>query len=134
MLIHIITYFQRRFKILSFHCNIPSDTGQFINILFYFCFNLCLYLHVTVDIFEMSLNKYDCHITNISHIPIVLNGHIDPTFLHIAAKIQPTAKASHINAKYMPQKIYPSNALYMPYIPISSYADMRQLCQYVCLI
>ena len=30
------------------------------------------------------------------------------------------------------QQIYPSNATYIPYMQISSGADMIQLCQYIC--
>ena len=34
----------------------------------------------TTHVFDMSLNKYACHIANISHTAIMLNGHINPTF------------------------------------------------------
>ena len=38
----------------------------------------------------MWLNKYGYYIVNMTHTGIMLNKHIDPTFLHIYQK-QPTA-------------------------------------------
>ena len=34
------------------------------------------------------MDKYGCHIANMSHTAIIQNGHIDPTFLHTCAKTQ----------------------------------------------
>ena len=71
-----------------------------------------------------------------SHTAIMLNGHSDPAYLHIAYKIQPTAlPTSHIIDKYglethMPLKCH----IYMPNRSISSCAYTRQLHQYTCLI
>ena len=40
------------------------------------------------------LYKYGCHITHSNQTAITLNGHIDPTYLSISTKIQPTATAT----------------------------------------
>ena len=58
----------------------------------------------TVDIQYVSLNKYGPLITNIVHAANVLNGHIDPTVLHINAKINPNCNSyfthyCHIHAR-----------------------------------
>ena len=60
--------------------------------------------HVTrnnIHIFDISLNKYGCPTANIAQTAKMLYGHIDPTLLHVFAKIQTTAKtSSHVIAKY----------------------------------
>ena len=72
----------------------------------YTCVHACganFYSSVTVHNFHMSVKKCSFHITNISHIPIILNGHTDPTFLHAYVKTQPSAiSTSHViaNTKY----------------------------------
>ena len=40
----------------------------------------------------------------------------------------------HVIPIYMPPKICSSNAKYIPHMQITSFADMRQLCQYTYLI
>ena len=55
----------------------------------YVCIHMYQVCHVTVDIFDTSLNNYGFHIANICHTGIMLNGYIDPTFLHVR-QIQPT--------------------------------------------
>ena len=84
------------FKILSFHCNV-SDSGQYVynTALIVFQITSILLSHCTL-IEHMSLNKYGYHIANMSHTAIMLNGNIDPTFLHICAKTQPT-KIFHLH-------------------------------------
>ena len=70
-----------------------------------------------------------------SHTAIVLSRHIDGTFLHVYATTQPL--------QYLCLLLWPclcqtllclSNAKYMAYMQITSCVDMRQLCQYICLI
>ena len=39
----------------------------------------------------------------------------------------------YVIAMYVPKLICPSNATYKPQMTISSCADIRQLCQYICL-
>ena len=46
---------------------------------------------ITVHIHDISLNKYGCHTAIIVQTANILHGHIDPTLLHVYAKIQPTA-------------------------------------------
>ena len=74
----------------------------------------------------MSLNKCGCDIANVGHTAIMLNGHIDPIFLQVSTKRQPTATVtSHIIAKYVPKLNMPSNAIDMAHMQISSCAYMR---------
>ena len=58
-----------------------------------------LYTCVMVHIFDMSLKNYCCHIVNMSHKVIMLNGSIDPTFLHRCAK---TAKLQYLLHMLLP--------------------------------
>ena len=51
------------------------------------CFQPCETEQCT-HISYISLNKYGCHIANIAHTTHMLHGHIDPTFLHMYAKLQ----------------------------------------------
>ena len=44
---------------------------------------LILYSHITVHLFDMSLNKYGCHIADMTNTAITLHEHIGTTFLHI---------------------------------------------------
>ena len=88
--------------------------------------NVQHFLCILLIVFQiMSLHiwhNYGYHIANMSHRAIILNWHIEQTGLPICTKIQPTATASsHINAKYMPETNIPSNARYMPQIPISTF-------------
>ena len=56
----------------------------------------------------MSLNKHGCHIAKMSHRAIMLNGHIDSTFLHICAKAQPIAISTlHVIAMYVTETNIP---------------------------
>ena len=57
---------------------------------------VCIYVYqistpISVNIYDMSLNIYGCHIANIIHTAIMIYRHIDPTFLHICTRTQPTA-------------------------------------------
>ena len=71
---------------LSLHCNISSDFGEFLYTIFKLFFKSSAYSSITVHIFDMSLNKYGCPIVNMSHTAIMLNGHKDATFLHTCNK------------------------------------------------
>ena len=74
-------------------------------------------------------------IENMTHTAIILNGHIDTTFLYIPTKIQPnTTYTAYIIAKYVAETNMALKATYMLHLPISSCADIRQLCQYIYLI
>ena len=54
---------------------------------------------------HLLLNKYDHHITYVSHTTNILNGHRDLTFLHIYAQKQPIARhTSYVIPKYVPTK------------------------------
>ena len=56
----------------------------------------------------LTWHKYGCYIANMSHTTIMLNSHIDPTYLPMSTKIQPTTAAtSYINAKYVPEANMP---------------------------
>ena len=76
----------------------------------YACVHTCvpnIYSHVTVHIFNMSLNKYGCTIANMSHTASMLYGHIEPTLLHKCALTQATAIfTSHVIAMYVPVKFH----------------------------
>ena len=89
----------------------------------------------TICIFDIChWTKYGCYISNMIHTAITLNGHTDPAILYISNKTQPTAAdTSQIIAKYVPEQICPSNAIYMPLMLITSCADVRQLCHYIYL-
>ena len=64
--------------------------------------------HVTVCIFDISLNKYGCHTANISHTAIILNGHTNQKFLDTCAKTQQTAiPTSHLIVTYVPKTNIP---------------------------
>ena len=63
-----------------------------------------------------------------THTAIMLNGHTDPT----SPKIQSTqTDTSHILPNMCQKLICPSNAKYMPHMHRSSFADIRQLFQYI---
>ena len=67
-------------------------------------------------------------IVNMSHTAIMVHEHIDPTFLHMCDRTQPTAiSTSHIMpwvacSKYLSQ---------IPHVKICSCAEMSQLYQYI---
>ena len=85
---------------------------------------------VTIHIFVISLNRYDCHIENMNHMAIMLCGPQDPTFLHICAKMEPTEiSTSHVVAIYMPKQECHSNTTYILHMQISSLTDIRHPCQ-----
>ena len=62
--------------------------------------------------------------------------YIDPTLLHI--QVLENIKLQPVISKLLPymykQQICHSNAIYMPHMPTHSCEDIRQLCQYICLI
>ena len=63
----------------------------------------------TVHIFDITLNKHGCHTLHIAHTANMLDGNIDPTFLHIYAKTQPTATSPlHVIAKYVQETNIPA--------------------------
>ena len=60
----------------------------------YVCMCACIFPMsnlMSLYTYLISLNKYECHITKMSHTAIMLHVHRDPTLLHICAKTQPTA-------------------------------------------
>ena len=68
--------------------------------------------------------KYGCHTANASHTAIILNGHADPTILHIYAKTYPTAiSTSYVTAMHMPN----TNMLFKCHI----YAISKCKCELV---
>ena len=80
----------------------------------------------------MSLNKYGCHIANMSHIVIMVNSYIDPIFLDIYTKTQPTAISTlYVIAMYVPAT---NMSLNKAYIQGSICGCMTQLCQYKYLV
>ena len=56
------------------------------------------------------------------------------TFFYISTKIQQTSTNTSQITKCVPEKICPSNTTYMPHMPNTFCADIRQLCQYINLI
>ena len=81
----------------------------------------------------MLLNKYECYIAYESHTNNILNGHIDPTFLHTCHKTQPTAiNTTHVIVKYVPETNMPNKLgiydIYAKYM-IDLYG--RCICIYV---
>ena len=74
--------------------------------------------------YDMSRNKYYCHIANMSHSPIILNRHIDKTFsvlskhnkLHYLLNILLPCKC--------PQQICISKGTYMPHMQTISWMIM----------
>ena len=106
-------------------------------LLYYLCFKSYLYLHVTIHIFDIChSNKYDCHIANMTHTAMRLIRDRDPTvFCMYLPKYSQLKQLLHALLPNMCQKqICPCNATYMLHMPISSCADIRQLCQYIYLI
>ena len=71
----------------------------------------------------MSLNNYGCHMANMSHTLIMQYVLIDQTLFHLCTS---HVDAINVSASNMPLKL--------PHLQISSGTDMRQLCQYICLI
>ena len=64
--------------------------------------------HMSLYTFDMSLNKYGCYIANMNHWAIILYRHIDPTFVYISIKMQPTSlHTAYIIAKYVPKTKMP---------------------------
>ena len=64
----------------------------------------------------MSLHKYHCNITNVSHTAIILNGQIDPASLHMCAKTQASAMStSHVIAIYVPETNMPQKQMCAKY-------------------
>ena len=59
------------------------------------------------------LSKFVCHIANKHHTAILLNGYLDPRFLHMCAKAQGTEiSTSHVIVMYVPPIICLLNATY----------------------
>ena len=100
----------------------------------YVCMSACIYTKSTsmsMYTYSMSLNKYDCHIWNITHTVIMLYGHIESTFLPMCGKRQWTAIYTHMVLPYMGQQ-----QICLPICKIYKLAHvhMSQLCQYKFLI
>ena len=56
----------------------------------------------------ISHNKYGSHILNTAHKANILYGHVNPPFLHVYAKTQPTATStSPVIAKYVQETNMP---------------------------
>ena len=102
-------------------------------VLVYICMHACMYVYqvstpMSLCTYLMTLNKYDCHITNMSHKAIMLYGDIDPTFLNTSATTQPTAMSTlQIIAMYGLATHMPLN---MPHTQISECTPVKQPCQY----
>ena len=63
---------------------------KYMNLYMYVCMHVYqVYSCVTIHIFDMSLNKYGSHITNMNQIPIMPNWYVYPTFLHKYSKSEP---------------------------------------------
>ena len=58
------------------------------------------------------MNKYGCHIANIVHTVSTRSGHMNPRFLHISAKTQPSARSNRHYAKLLVKHIYVSAYMY----------------------
>ena len=55
-------------------------------------------------IFDISLNKYGCHIQNKVDMSNMLHGHIKPKFLHKYAKTKPDETSTlYVFANYVPE-------------------------------
>ena len=101
---------------------------------------MCLYAGISIHVcmctkftplslytYLVSVNKYHCHITNMIHTAIMLDEHIDPTYLHISAKTQPTyISTSHVIAMYGSATNMPLYILHKQILHV----HMTQLCQY----
>ena len=90
------------------------------NICMYECIYACMYVcmctcmcTMSLHIFDMSLNKYGFHIVKMTHTAIMLNGYMDPTFLHKCVKTQPTIITTTHYCHVRASNKYPSQ---MPYI------------------
>ena len=85
--------------ILTFHCNISI---RWWSVHMYYCFN-CVSNQVSTPVSlytsDMSLNKYGCHITNMSHTAIMVNGYLDP--------IPCTDVQKHYHLKYLLHMLLP---------------------------
>ena len=82
-----------------------------MSVCIYACMYLCPCMYIKSLLlcsstqFEMSLNKYICLISNMTHTTITQDGHIEPTFFHTCAiqNKQITAIATSIlTARYVP--------------------------------
>ena len=93
------------------------ENHQSVCVYMYKCIYVCICTMsspMSLYIYFMSGNKYDCHITNINHSAIMIIGHFDPTFLHMCAKIQPTAiSTSPLIAMYRSAINMPLNLLHV---------------------
>ena len=79
------------------------------------------------------LNKYDCNIAFVSYTSNLLNGWIDPTFLHICAEIQASSiHTSHLIAKYLQKRNMPAKLnIYGTYNKYLIDLCKRFICIYV---
>ena len=109
MYLHV--YLHRNTWVCMYACMEPHKHK---NVCIYICLYICMYVYVhacisslypcvTIHTFDMCYwNIYNCHIANIHHTAIMLNGHMKPTLLHMCAKTQPTTiSSSHVIAMYV---------------------------------
>ena len=84
-----------------------------------------------IYLFDMALSKYGCHLANMSHTPIMLYGHIDPTFFSHMCQTQPTAiSTSYVIVIYVPATNVPLKC----HICKLFHMHVKQLYQYKYLI
>ena len=100
----------------------------------YACLHACIpsfYSQFTIHIFDRSLNNYGSHIANVIHTAIMLQRHIDSTFLHMSPN------TTNCNIYFIGNCNVGASNRYAPqkqHLQISSFAHMAQLCQYKYLI
>ena len=98
LLVNFKTHYYIWCKVLRFfHLTVifPSGSGQFTYVVVLMFQIMHLLTHHYTHVWHLSLENMVailqiCHIAN-THPAIMLNGQIDPTFLHTTTKIQPTA-------------------------------------------
>ena len=72
---------------------------------------------------------------NMTHRATMLNGHKGQTVMYICTQYDQLQKKSHSLLPNICQKqICPTNVICVSHMPLSSHADIRQLCQYIYII
>ena len=103
----------------------------------YVCVHACiprLHSHVTVQIFDMSENKYEYHSENTSHKASMLHWHVDATILHISATTLSTAVFTQQGiAMHAPTTNMPIQML-QAYHTCKLVLCTWNNCQYMCFI
>ena len=82
--------------------------------------------------FNISLNKYGCHIQNAAHTANMVHGHVDLKGLHTYSQTQPNATfTSHTITKYVPETNMPTKlGIYAKYFT----CILWDVCPYTCHI